>query len=174
LRLLKRNFNNGIALLNFIWRLCISANRWHFFPKEDASSAAGHGLRHHAARAGEEFDTIQSLQTMRQLVSGAVAVLSYDYKAKAAEGASLWPPCPKGGEKSDAAKVEAEMPFDERFWTSNSKESAPKGIRGFFTALPTYWTSGENNQPGKMSTVLLTQSTPVKNSEVGERDVVNG
>jgi len=90
------------------------------------------------------------------------------------EGASLWPPCSKGGEKSDAAKVEAEMPFDERFWTSNSKESAPKGIRGFFTALPTYWTSGENNQPGKMSTVLLTQSTPVKNSEVGERDVVNG
>jgi len=51
---------------------------------EDASSAAGQGLRYHAARAGEQFDTIQSLQSMRQLVSGAVAVLSYDYKAKAA------------------------------------------------------------------------------------------
>jgi len=56
---------------------------------EDASSAAGHGLRYHAARAGEEFDTIQSLQTMRQLVSGAVAVLSYDYKAKAAISATV-------------------------------------------------------------------------------------
>ncbi len=51
---------------------------------EDVSSAADQGLRYHAARAGEQFDTIQSLQSMRQLVSGAVAVLSYDYKAKAA------------------------------------------------------------------------------------------
>ncbi|MTW11045.1 type VI secretion system tip protein VgrG [Pseudoduganella eburnea] len=56
---------------------------------EDASSAAGHGLRYHAARAGEKFDTIQSLHTMRQLVSGAVAVISYDYKAKAAVGATV-------------------------------------------------------------------------------------
>jgi len=56
---------------------------------EDASSAAGGGLRYHAARAGEKFDTIQSLQTMRQLVSGAVAVISYDYKAKAAVGATV-------------------------------------------------------------------------------------
>ncbi|MGW8393939.1 type VI secretion system Vgr family protein [Pseudoduganella sp. HUAS MS19] len=56
---------------------------------EDASSAAGNGLRYHAARAGEQFDTIQSLQSMRQLVSGAVAVLSYDYKAKAAVSATI-------------------------------------------------------------------------------------
>ncbi|SFG57694.1 Rhs element Vgr protein [Duganella sp. CF458] len=56
---------------------------------EDASSAAGQGLRYHAARAGEQFDTIQSLQPMRQLVSGAVAVLSYDYQAKAAVSATV-------------------------------------------------------------------------------------
>jgi type VI secretion system secreted protein VgrG len=56
---------------------------------EDASSAAGHGLRYHSARAGEQSDTIQSLHTMRQLVSGAVAVISYDYKAKAAVSATV-------------------------------------------------------------------------------------
>lgn len=56
---------------------------------EDASSAAGGGLRYHAARAGEKFDTIQSLQTMRQLVSGAVAVISYDYKAKSSVSATV-------------------------------------------------------------------------------------
>lgn len=56
---------------------------------EDASSAAGQGLRYHAARAGEKFDTIQALHTTRQLVSGAVAVISYDYKAKAAVSASV-------------------------------------------------------------------------------------
>jgi len=56
---------------------------------EDASSASGGGLRYHAARAGEKFDTIQSLQTMRQLVSGAVAVISYDYKAKSSVSATV-------------------------------------------------------------------------------------
>ncbi len=56
---------------------------------EDASSAAGGGLRYHAARAGEKFDTIQSLQTMRQLVSGAVAVISYDYKAKSSVSSTV-------------------------------------------------------------------------------------
>ncbi|MGW8394474.1 type VI secretion system Vgr family protein [Pseudoduganella sp. HUAS MS19] len=51
---------------------------------EDASSAAGGGLRYHAARAGERQDSIQSLRTARGLISGAVAVASYDYKAKKA------------------------------------------------------------------------------------------
>jgi Rhs element Vgr protein len=56
---------------------------------EDASSAAGQGLRFHNARAGEQSDTIQALRHTRQLVSGAVSVLSYDYKAKSAVSATV-------------------------------------------------------------------------------------
>jgi len=56
---------------------------------EDASSAAGGGLRYHAARAGEQQDSIQSLRTARSLISGAVAVTSYDYKAKKAVGKTV-------------------------------------------------------------------------------------
>ncbi|HEY0585299.1 MAG TPA: type VI secretion system Vgr family protein [Pseudoduganella sp.] len=56
---------------------------------EDASSAAGGGLRYHAARAGEQQDSIQSLRTARSLISGAVAVASYDYKAKKAVSKSV-------------------------------------------------------------------------------------
>jgi Rhs element Vgr protein len=51
---------------------------------EDASSAAGQGLRYHAARAGEQQDSIQALRSQRSLISGSMAVLSYDYKAKKA------------------------------------------------------------------------------------------
>ena len=54
---------------------------------EDTSSTAGQGLRFHNARAGEQSDTIQALRSMRQLSSGSVAVISYDYKAKAAVSA---------------------------------------------------------------------------------------
>ncbi len=56
---------------------------------EDASSAAGGGLRYHAARAGEQRDSIQSLRAARSLISGAVAVTSYDYKAKKAVSKSV-------------------------------------------------------------------------------------
>lgn len=56
---------------------------------EDASSQAGSGLRYHAARAGEASDTIQSLRRQRLLAIGAVAVMSYDYKAKRTVSASI-------------------------------------------------------------------------------------
>ena len=56
---------------------------------EDESSAAGAGLRYHGARAGEASDSIQSIQSHLALGIGAAAVLSYDYKAKRAVGASI-------------------------------------------------------------------------------------
>ena len=56
---------------------------------EDASSAAGAGLRYHAARAGETSDTVQSLRHQRALAVGSTAVLSYDYKAKRTVSASI-------------------------------------------------------------------------------------
>ncbi|QJE02011.1 type VI secretion system tip protein VgrG [Massilia forsythiae] len=56
---------------------------------EDASSAAGGGIRFHGARAGERRDTIQALHARRRLVSGMTTLLSYDYKAKKSVGAGV-------------------------------------------------------------------------------------
>jgi len=51
---------------------------------EDASSAAGQGIRYHAARAGEEHDSILALQSRSSLQTSSVTLASYDYKAKQA------------------------------------------------------------------------------------------
>ena len=56
---------------------------------EDASSAAGSGIRFHGARAGEMTDSIQSLRSHRSLRASLSTVLSYDYKAKRAISASV-------------------------------------------------------------------------------------
>lgn len=56
---------------------------------EDAGSAAAGGIRFHAARAGEQADTIQALQARRSLGASLTTLLSYDYKAKKAVGASV-------------------------------------------------------------------------------------
>ncbi|MFK3736613.1 type VI secretion system Vgr family protein [Massilia sp. TN1-12] len=56
---------------------------------DDASSAAGAGIRFHGARAAERQDTIQALQARRRLVSGMTTLLSYDYKSKKVIGASV-------------------------------------------------------------------------------------
>jgi len=55
---------------------------------EDATSEGGAGVRFHAARAGEAFDTIQALQARRRVTSSLATVLSYDYKAKRAVAGS--------------------------------------------------------------------------------------
>ena len=56
---------------------------------EDASSAAGGGIRFHGARVGEAADSIQFLRARRSLRAGLSTVLSYDYKAKSAVSASV-------------------------------------------------------------------------------------
>ncbi|KAB8064606.1 type VI secretion system Vgr family protein [Janthinobacterium violaceinigrum] len=56
---------------------------------EDASSAAGGGLRFHGARAMEQADAIQALRRGRALSTSIATVLSYDYKAKKAVSASV-------------------------------------------------------------------------------------
>jgi uncharacterized protein involved in type VI secretion and phage assembly/uncharacterized protein (DUF2345 family) len=55
---------------------------------QDASSAQDGGIRFHGARVGEKGDTIQALQARRRVVSTLTTLLSYDYKAKKAVGAS--------------------------------------------------------------------------------------
>jgi hypothetical protein len=39
---------------------------------------------------------------------------------------------------------------------------APKKLKGYFTMLPVYWTSGENNHPGEMSVMRLPQRDSIK------------
>jgi uncharacterized protein involved in type VI secretion and phage assembly len=56
---------------------------------EDASSAAGGGIRFHGARVGEQGDTMQAFSTARSLNTALATVLSYDYKAKQAVAASV-------------------------------------------------------------------------------------
>lgn len=56
---------------------------------EDISSAAGGGLRYHAARAGEQSDTVQSLFMRRSLRSSSSTLLSYDYKTRKVVSASV-------------------------------------------------------------------------------------
>ncbi|WP_444844956.1 type VI secretion system Vgr family protein [Duganella caerulea] len=67
---------------------------------EDASSAAGGGLRYHAARVGESQDTIQALRANRRLHASLMTVLSYDYKAKKSTAASVPALLPAGGAKA--------------------------------------------------------------------------
>lgn len=54
----------------------------------DASSEAGEGIRFHNARAGEQQDTVQSLQAQFGIGTTLTTVLSYDYKSKKVIGAS--------------------------------------------------------------------------------------
>ncbi|MQA21681.1 type VI secretion system Vgr family protein [Rugamonas rivuli] len=55
---------------------------------EDASSAAGGGIRFHGVRAGEKQDTIQALQARRSVTATLTTLLSYDYKSRKAVAAS--------------------------------------------------------------------------------------
>ncbi|NRR33415.1 hypothetical protein HSX11_24885 [Oxalobacteraceae bacterium] len=74
-------------------------------------------------------------------------------------GASLWPVCPKNSSAATAAALVGKMPFDEKFWTTQETAFvAPTGVKGFFTELPLYWTVGENNHPGEMSVLVLSQN----------------
>jgi phosphatidylserine/phosphatidylglycerophosphate/cardiolipin synthase-like enzyme len=76
-------------------------------------------------------------------------------------GASLWPVCPKGSSAETAAKLSVKMPFDEKFWTTDEMQfKRPEDLKGYFTMLPVYWTIGENNHPGEMNVMLLSQVTP--------------
>lgn len=112
--------------------------------------------------------TVQAIQNIARLNAGnyhkAFPFTPWSGTEKTAglrDGCSLWPVCPKGSSAVDAAKITAKMPFDEKFWTSEEVNfSKPLGLRGYFTMLPTYWTIGENNHPGEMSVMLLSQVSP--------------
>ncbi|HEU4373088.1 MAG TPA: type VI secretion system Vgr family protein, partial [Telluria sp.] len=69
---------------------------------EDASSAAGGGIRYHAAGALEQSDSIQYLQANRKLGVAIVTVLSYDYKAKQSVSISVPTKFPIGGKNAQA------------------------------------------------------------------------
>ncbi|TWI46743.1 Rhs element Vgr protein [Pseudoduganella flava] len=56
---------------------------------EDPISAADGGIRFHGARAREQQDAIQALQSRHGLTATTATLLSYDYKAKKAVAASV-------------------------------------------------------------------------------------
>lgn len=55
---------------------------------EDASSAAGGGIRYHGVSSVEQRDSVQSLQAQRRLHVSLMTVLSSDYKARRSIGAN--------------------------------------------------------------------------------------
>lgn len=71
---------------------------------EDASSAAGGGIRYHAASALEQSDSIQHLQAFRKVGAAVVSVLSYDYKTKQAVSVSVPTRFPIGGKNAQAVE----------------------------------------------------------------------
>lgn len=82
-------------------------------------------------------------------------------EAGTGNGSSLWPTSPKGATAEVAGKAAEKMPFDIAFWsTAETNFAAPKELKGYFTALPVNWTINENNHPGEMSVMLLTQVMP--------------
>lgn len=87
---------------------------------EDPSSAAGGGLRYHAARAGESQDTIQALHARRRMHVSLTSVLSYDYKAKQAVAASV-PTLLKSGGKNMAALESYDSPG--QYFYSNAAQA---------------------------------------------------
>jgi phospholipase D1/2 len=71
---------------------------------------------------------------------------------------SIWPTMSNTTSQGSAAKSAKRMPFHDDFWGNTFPPSrSPVGVRGFITQFPTYWTIGENNHPGKMSAMVLTQ-----------------
>jgi type VI secretion system VgrG family protein len=72
---------------------------------EDASSAAGGGIRYHAASALEQSDSIQYLQAVRKVGAAVVSVLSYDYKTKQAVSVSVPTRFPIGGKNAQAVET---------------------------------------------------------------------
>lgn len=93
-------------------------------------------------------------------------------------GASIWPVCPMDQTGATAASYAALMPFSKEFW-NRKKVIPPKGIKGFITKLPIYWTMGENNHPGQMSVMALTfnelpQSDQLIASEENHRNRSSG
>jgi type VI secretion system VgrG family protein len=71
---------------------------------EVRSSAAGGGIRYHAASALEKSDSIQYLEASRTLGVALVTVLSYDYKTKQAVSVSVPTKFPIGGKNAQAVE----------------------------------------------------------------------
>jgi type VI secretion system secreted protein VgrG len=71
---------------------------------EDASSAAGGGIRYHAASAVGKSDSIQYLQATRSLGVAVVTVLSYDYTSKQSVAVSVPTKFPIGGRNAQAVE----------------------------------------------------------------------
>jgi type VI secretion system secreted protein VgrG len=70
----------------------------------DASSAAGGGIRYHAASALEQSDSIQYLQAERRLGVASVTVLSYDYKTKQSVSINVPTKFPIGGKNAQSVE----------------------------------------------------------------------
>jgi hypothetical protein len=95
---------------------------------QDASSAAGGGIRYHAAGALEKSDSIQYLQASRKLGVAIVTVLSYDYKAKRSVNISVPTKFPIGGKH--AQRIEKEWEEIATWWRKLS--IPPQAVSRFF------------------------------------------
>jgi phospholipase D1/2 len=91
--------------------------------------------------------------------------------------ASIWPVCNRNTDyPSRPITIDmTDMPFSEQFWDASKSGISLAGIQGFFTALPTEWTTGENNHPD-MNKVLLTQfdSSPSTGASIAMNNTNGG
>lgn len=106
--------------------------------------------------------TIKAVQQIARANAAVYASAFAHVPAGSAPGnaRSLWPVCPMKSSAKAAEAAAQNMPFEKAFWAKKSKAPALGEILGHFTALPIYWTAGENNHPGEMSVMLLTQNDP--------------
>jgi phosphatidylserine/phosphatidylglycerophosphate/cardiolipin synthase-like enzyme len=91
-------------------------------------------------------------------------------RSRAVESSSIWPVCPLGASADAAIALEARMPFHEAFWTAQPAAiSSRPMVRDYITQLPVSWTLNENNHPGEMSVMVLTE---VDNQDEGGSNYV--
>ena len=111
----------------------------------------------------EEPASDRTIRAIQDMASANAAVYSKSFAhvpsgGDPEHGTSLWPVCPLNTPMGKAAGYAKKMPFDKQFWIERKKVPPLTKIIGYFTALPIYWTVGENNHPGEMSVMLLTDS----------------
>ncbi|WP_426212087.1 phospholipase D-like domain-containing protein [Massilia sp. TWP1-3-3] len=86
--------------------------------------------------------------------------------------ASIWPVWDKSKSTKGNAARNA-MPFESRFWSARQHFAAGvaglEKIRGFITALPIEWTTGENNNLGYHTALVVKNTQPVTAPNMSER-----
>jgi phospholipase D1/2 len=149
--------------------------RVDLWKKHLALAGGGNGIVQPAKELEKLIEWPAAAQTVRAIQKLAEDNLDEYHKifsfvpwsdAEKRRGASIWPvhhglnvdqiANKRKDAKEGKSDASAFMPFDTEFWQPSTK--TPTGIKGYFTRLPTYWTSGENNHPDPISAMLLTRN----------------